>query len=61
MKQYLEYHSNITLLERLGNTDKGSKLEYLGHIMKNGTKYKLLKSILQGKVLAGRGTGSIST
>jgi hypothetical protein len=37
------------------NTVKKRKLEYLGDIMKNETKYKLLKSILQGKVVGVRG------
>jgi hypothetical protein len=37
------------------NTFKRRKLEYLGHIMRNYTKYKLLKSILKGKVLGERG------
>ncbi|GJQ81153.1 hypothetical protein Trydic_g23326 [Trypoxylus dichotomus] len=33
------------------------KLEYLGHIVGNDTKYKLLKSVLQGNVFEKRGPG----
>jgi hypothetical protein len=33
------------------NMAKRRKLEYLGHIMRNYIKYKLLKSILQGEVI----------
>jgi hypothetical protein len=36
------------------NTVKRRKLEYLGHIMRNDTKYKLLESIPQGKELEER-------
>jgi hypothetical protein len=36
------------------NTVKKRKLEYLGHIIRNGTKWKLCKSIFLGKEL-GRG------
>jgi len=31
------------------NTTKKRKLEYLGHIMRNESKYHLLRSVLQGK------------
>jgi hypothetical protein len=31
------------------NTVKRRKLEYLWHIMRNDTNYKILKSILQGE------------
>jgi hypothetical protein len=37
--------------KKVTNTVRRSKLEYLGHIMKNGTKYNLLKYIFPGKVL----------
>jgi hypothetical protein len=36
------------------NTLKRWKLNYPGLIMRNDTKYKLLKSILRGKVLGER-------
>lgn len=55
--------TNETLLERMEKekevmkTIKRRKLEYLGHIMRNDNKYKLLKSILQGKVVGKRGPG----
>jgi len=55
--------TNETILERMGKekevmeTIKRRKLEYLGHIMRNDNKYKLLKSILQEKVFGKRGPG----
>jgi hypothetical protein len=33
------------------------KLGYLGHVMRNDIKYKICKSILQGKVLGETGPG----
>uniref|UniRef100_A0A8D8YAJ6 Uncharacterized protein n=1 Tax=Cacopsylla melanoneura TaxID=428564 RepID=A0A8D8YAJ6_9HEMI len=55
--------SNIRVLQKLNKekeiivTVKRRKLEYLGHIMRNETKYKLLKCILQGKVQGKRSVG----
>jgi hypothetical protein len=55
--------TNETVLRRVGKerevmyTIKRRKLEYLGHIMRNSTKYRLLKVILQGKVFGKRGIG----
>lgn len=39
------------------NMIKKRRSEYLGHIVKNKAKYKLLKSMLQGKVPEKRGRG----
>jgi len=55
--------TNETILERMGKEKvvmkmiKRRKLEYLGHIIRNDKKYKLLKSILQGKVFGKRRLG----
>lgn len=38
-------------------TVKARKLEYLGHIMRNESRYQLLQNILQGKVLGRRSAG----
>uniref|UniRef100_A0A8D8SWG1 Uncharacterized protein n=1 Tax=Cacopsylla melanoneura TaxID=428564 RepID=A0A8D8SWG1_9HEMI len=60
---WVEKVANHRVLQRIGkekevmNTAKKRKLEYLGHIMRNETKYKLVKSILQGKVFGERGSG----
>jgi len=47
--------TNRAVMERMKdmevmNTRKSRKLEYLRHIMRNESKCRLLKSVLQGKV-----------
>ena len=60
---WMDKISNSSVLQQLNKETeiifniKRRKLEYLGHIMRNETKYKLLKCILQGKVLGRRGVG----
>lgn len=60
---WTEKISNTRVLQKLNKekeimyTVKRRKLEYLGHIMRNETKYKLLKCILQGKVEGKRNVG----
>lgn len=60
---WMDKISNKQVLQRLNketeiiHTVKCRKLEYLGHIMRNETKYKLLKCILQGKAHGRRGAG----
>uniref|UniRef100_A0A8D8SH15 Craniofacial development protein 2 n=1 Tax=Cacopsylla melanoneura TaxID=428564 RepID=A0A8D8SH15_9HEMI len=39
------------------NTIKVRKLQYLGHIMRNESRYTLLQSIMQGKIFGKRGPG----
>lgn len=38
-------------------TIKARKLQYLGHIMRNESRYALLQNILQGKIFGRRGPG----
>lgn len=53
--------TNIEILHRMGkerevlNTVKCRKLQYLRHIMRNETRYRLLQCILQEKVYGRRG------
>uniref|UniRef100_A0A8D8VL77 Craniofacial development protein 2 n=2 Tax=Cacopsylla melanoneura TaxID=428564 RepID=A0A8D8VL77_9HEMI len=60
---WMDKVSNVRVLQKLDKekeimlTVKSRKLEYLGHIIRNETKYELLKSILQGKVFGKRGVG----
>lgn len=60
---WMDKISNTRVLQKLNkereimHTVKRRKLEYLGHIMRNETKYKLLKCILQGKVQGKRSIG----
>uniref|UniRef100_A0A8D8W5N2 Craniofacial development protein 2 n=2 Tax=Cacopsylla melanoneura TaxID=428564 RepID=A0A8D8W5N2_9HEMI len=55
--------TNVEVLRRMKkeqeimNTIKCRKMQYLGHIMRNGARYSLLQSILQGKILGRRGPG----
>uniref|UniRef100_A0A8D8MAZ5 Uncharacterized protein n=2 Tax=Cacopsylla melanoneura TaxID=428564 RepID=A0A8D8MAZ5_9HEMI len=55
--------SNIRVLQKLNKekeiivTVKIRKLEFLGHIMRNESRYLLLQKILQGKVHGKRGPG----
>lgn len=39
------------------NTVKSSKIQYLGHIMRNESRFHLLQAILQGKVFGRKGVG----
>jgi hypothetical protein len=41
----------------LVNIIKIRKLQYLGHIMRNESKYTILQAILQGKIYGKRGPG----
>lgn len=55
--------SNQEILQRMRkdrevlNTVKRRKLQYLGHVMRNESRYQLLQCILQGKVDGKRGPG----
>lgn len=54
--------TNVEVLKRIGskmlvlNTIKRRKMEYLGHVLRNG-KYQLLHNIIQGKIEGRRGAG----
>lgn len=60
---WTERITNTEVLRRMGkekevlNTVKTRKLQYLGHIMRNESRYVLLQKILQGKVYGARGVG----
>lgn len=43
--------------EKWGKTPNILKLEYLGHIMRNGRRYGLLQTIVQGKIPGKRDPG----
>ena len=60
---WTEKVTNSEILRRMNKekevlyTVKSRKLQYLGHIMRNECRYKLLQNILQGKVCGKRGVG----
>lgn len=60
---WVDHVTNNRVLEQMGKevevirTVKKRKLEYLGHIMRNNDRYRLLQLVLQGKVFGRRGPG----
>uniref|UniRef100_A0A8D8QRW3 Uncharacterized protein n=1 Tax=Cacopsylla melanoneura TaxID=428564 RepID=A0A8D8QRW3_9HEMI len=60
---WTEHVTNVEVLRRmkksqeLMNIIKTRKLNYLGHIMRNESKYSLLQLIRQGKIDGRRGPG----
>lgn len=60
---WTEHITNEEVLRRMNkqkeivNTIKIRKLQYLGHIMRNDSRYSLLQTIIQGKIDGRRGPG----
>lgn len=60
---YVDHVTNIEVLQRMTkekevlNLVKQRKLEYLGHVMRNEEKYRVLQLVMQGKVFGRRGPG----